>query len=69
MTTMAALSSPPKGEIPYMQVVSAENDYPLPEPLPILRTDYDPAKRAIDRFSLDGKCAVGKSQIWRFNRS
>lgn len=58
---MAADTGPPKGEIKFMTPFKIADDPPPSQPIPdVVHPEKSPADRAIARFSLAGKKAIGQ---------
>lgn len=57
---MAGMTGPPQGTLKYMTPYAIADDPPTPKPIPDLaHPDVSPGERAVKRFSLSGKRAIG----------
>ncbi len=62
---MAADTGPPKGTVPYMTPFPMAGDPSPPRPIPdVLHPEKTLAERALARFSLSGKHAVGECSLF-----
>ena len=58
---MADHTGPPKGDLKFMTSFKVADDPPPSEPIPQVRSpEQTPSERAIARFSLAGKKAIGQ---------
>ena len=58
---MAEQTGPPKGQLKYMTPFQIAADPPTPKPVPDVKSSGNtPAERAVARFSLAGKTAIGQ---------
>ena len=59
------MTGPPKGEIKLMTPFPIAEDPPPSKPIPdVVRPDLLPAERAVHRFSLAGKSAIGQASFF-----
>ena len=62
---MSDITGPPQGQLKYMTPFKIADDPPLPKPIPdVVHPAKSTAERAVARFSLAGKTAIGLNILY-----